>query len=440
MSDSTTPPRPAKSWYHYYHQTPLYLRILIALIFGVIVGVVFQENAIWLKVFSQIILRLLGALAPPLIFIAVIHVLMTSHIPGKKAGRLFFLLTLNTVVAILIGLTVANLIQPGKWNSAAAAVAASEAEQGDPTEIAKKATTPAELLVNNIPRSVIGPFGDQANVIGVIILAVAFGISLRRSKDLALARSIVEVVYEALVAVLHWIIDVVPLGVFAIVASVIGEEGFKPLINLGGFIITVLVALLLQSVWYLTRIKLFSWASPLYVLRGMRDALFMAFSTDSSTATMPVTYACLKDKVGVREQSASLGGLVGANFNNDGTALYEATAALFVAQLVGKDLSTYEQLIVVLTSIIASVGAAGIPEAGLVTMTVVFTAVGLPLEKIGMLLAVDWFLDRCRTTINVLGDVNVSLMLDGKTRQTAEELAGHEHTHILPHEFKDDAP
>jgi Na+/H+-dicarboxylate symporter len=147
----------------------------------------------------------------------------------------------------------------------------------------------------------------------------------------------------------------------------------------------------------------------------MRDALLMAFSTDSSTATMPVTYTCLKEKVGVREQSASLGALVGANFNNDGTALYEAMAALFVAQLSGQHLTLTQQLLVVLTSIVASVGAAGIPEAGLVTMTLVFTAVGLNVEYIALLLTVDWFLDRCRTVINVLGDVNVSCLLDGKT-------------------------
>ena len=129
---------------------------------------------------------------------------------------------------------------------------------------------------------------------------------------------------------------------------------------------------------------------------------------------MPVTYACLKDRVGLRERSASLGALVGANFNNDGTALYEAMAALFIAQLLGMDLTLYQQLLVVITSMAASIGAAGIPEAGLVTMTMVFMAVGLPVEYIAVLLSVDWFLDRCRTTINVMGDINVSALLDGE--------------------------
>jgi len=132
---------------------------------------------------------------------------------------------------------------------------------------------------------------------------------------------------------------------------------------------------------------------------------------------MPVTYASLREKVGLREESASLGALVGSNFNNDGTALYEAMAALFVAQMTATSLSLPQQALVVLTSIVASVGAAGIPEAGLVTMTLVFSAVHLPTGYIALLLPVDWFLDRCRTTINVMGDMNVSCILDGKTRE-----------------------
>ncbi|MEO8272374.1 MAG: dicarboxylate/amino acid:cation symporter, partial [Aureliella sp.] len=233
---------------------------------------------------------------------------------------------------------------------------------------------------------------------------------------------LVEVAYRTLIVVLHWIIELVPIGVACIVAAVIGTEGFGAFVNLGAFVVAVLIALGLQTLWYLVRIKYFSWASPLQVLTGMRDALLMAFSTGSSTATMPVTYACLKEKVGVREKSASLGALVGANFNNDGTALYEAMAALFVAQMIGMDLTLIQQLTVVFTSILASVGAAGIPEAGIVTMTLVFTAVGLDVNKIPILLTVDWFLDRCRTTINVLGDVNVACLLDGKTQEKSGEL------------------
>lgn len=405
MAEPQTQPRGVlQRW----NAIPLYLRIVIALAAGALTGLLLRERALVMEIPSKVILQLLGALAPPLILIAVTHVLMTTEVRGKMALRLVGLLLLNTTVAIVIGLTVANLMKPGTWSELEAPEVAAPAEGG---------LSPAELLVQNVPKSIFGPLGDRQNIIGVIIIAVAFGIALRGVKDKTVSnvQQFVEVAYEVLLIVLHWIIQLVPIGVFAIVAKVVGTEGFQPFVAMGAFILAVVLALLLQSVWYLARIQFFSWARPLDVLRGMRDALVMAFSTDSSTATMPVTYACLKENVGLREESASMGALVGANFNNDGTALYEAMAALFIAQLLGQDLSIGQQLIVVVTSIIASVGAAGIPEAGLVTMTLVFTAVGLPIEYIALLLTVDWFLDRCRTTINVLGDVNVSCLLDGTT-------------------------
>jgi DAACS family dicarboxylate/amino acid:cation (Na+ or H+) symporter len=238
-----------------------------------------------------------------------------------------------------------------------------------------------------------------------------------RERPIMTVGHLVEVFLNVLITILHWVIAVVPLAVFGIVASIVGTEGFVQFKALGIFVLSVLLALVIQAAYYLIRIRIGSWVSPVQLLRGGRDALVMAFSTASSTATMPVTYASLKEKVGLREQSASMGALVGANFNNDGTALYEAMAALFVAQMIGMDLSIQQQLMVVLTSIIASVGAAGIPEAGLVTMTMVFTAVGLPVQYIPVLLTVDWFLDRCRTAINVMGDMNVSCLLDGKQKE-----------------------
>ncbi len=395
-----------------WNNLPLYWRILIALVLGLITGLILGPKALVFELPSKVILQLLGALAPPLILIAVTHVLMTTEITGKTARRLAGLLILNTTVAIFIGLGVANVMKPGTWSKFDAAVSSGANEHPDGP------VSPVDLLVQNVPKSILGPLGDKSNIIGVIVIAVAFGIALRSVRDKALnnVQDFVEIAYGVLIKVLHWIIALVPLGVFAIVAKVIGTEGFGPFKAMGAFILAVMVALLLQTGWYLLRIKMFSWVPPLHMLRSMRDALVMAFSTDSSTATMPVTYACLKEKVGVREESASMGALVGANFNNDGTALYEAMAALFIAQLIGQDLSISQQLIIVLTSIIASVGAAGIPEAGLVTMTLVFSAVGLPTEYIALLLTVDWFLDRCRTTINVLGDVNVSCILDGRVK------------------------
>ena len=442
-------------FYEAWHSWPLYLRIVAGVITGLIVGVLLgriadeglpqpveqppaavtpaepekkkeevpEKQTVHthardilhaMEVPANLVLRVLGALAPPLILLAVIQALMHAKFPPGTLPRLAFLLVLNTIAAILIGLFVANTLQPGKW------------QFGEkPKEVLVKKEehkqSSMEQFLDNIPKSLLGPLTDNGKAISVIILAVAVGLAIRplRDKPIVKVADLVEVFFNVLLQMLHWVIEVIPLAVFCKVASLVGIKGFAPFMSLGGFIVAVLVGLSLQMIYYLVRIKFASWCSPWAVLYGMRDALVMAFSTGSSTATMPVTYACLREKVGLREQSASLGSLVGANFNNDGTALYEAMSALFIAQLIGQHLSLWHQFLVVVTSVIASVGAAGIPEAGLVTMTLVFTAVGLDPKHIPMLLAVDWFLDRCRTALNVMGDVNVSCILDGYEREEA---------------------
>lgn len=390
---------------------PLYLRILAGVALGLAAGVALGPDAAPLALPAKLVLRVLGALAPPLILLAIVQALMRAHLGGGQALRLVKLLLTNTLVAIGIGLVVANVIRPGAWSKIVAAPA---------PEKAAGAVDPLTQIFESVPKSIAGPFTDNGTVMGVIFIAVAFGVALRGLKEhkVETVEDLVHVALTSLVTILHWIIDLVPLAVFGIVASIVGVKGFHDFIALGGFVVAVLIALALQTAYYLTRVRLETWVRPLDVVRGVRDALVMAFSTGSSTATMPVTYACLTEKVGLREQSASMGALVGANFNNDGTALYEAMSALFVAQLLDMHLSLGQQFIVALTSVIASVGAAGIPEAGLVTMTMVFRAVALPTDYIAMLLTVDWFLDRARTAINVMGDVTVSCLLDGKTPES----------------------
>ncbi|MBC7784947.1 MAG: dicarboxylate/amino acid:cation symporter [Burkholderiales bacterium] len=439
---------------NFWTRTPLYLRIIGGLIVGVIIGSMLMqashagdgtltpiaERAAWIQksmkvldITASMLLRLLGLIAPPLILIAVIRAIITAEIRSRLAGRLIFLLALNTLVAIAIGLFVANVVKPGKHEGSNAA-AKSDAKEVDFVK----------LFVDQIPRDILSPFISKpmskpedsftTNSIGVILMAVAVGMAGRTLAP-AYKASVVHatnVGFEVTVQILHYVIQVVPLAVMAKVAYIISEKGFSPFLALGWFICSVLLALILQAAYYLLRVKFGSWVSPVNLIRGTRDALVMAFSTASSTATMPVTYESLKKNVGLREKSASLGGLVGSNFNNDGTALYEAMSALFIAQLIGQDMSLMQQIIVVLTSVVAAVGAAGIPEAGLVTMTLVFNAVGLPVGYIALLLPVDWFLDRCRTAINVMGDMNVSCLLDGKTRETPDEMAEEKRTGFDP--------
>jgi Na+/H+-dicarboxylate symporter len=408
MEDSGKKAGARKGIWSTWKSIPLYWRIIGGLAIGLALGLSLGPNAAPFGIPAKLVLRLLGAIAPPLVLLAIVRSLLSVHVEGKTGWRMIGLLILNTLVAIVIGLSVANIIQPGKFNRLPPPP---EKHEGP------HAQNILEQFLENVPKSLLGPLADNGKVIGVIFLAIAFGLALRAHRDRPLntLRDWIDVAFESVITILHAIIEIIPFAVCGIVASIVGESGLGAFRALGMFVVAVLIALIVQATYYLVRIRFGSWVRPLNLLRGVRDALVMAFSTGSSTATMPVTYECAKTRVGVREPAVSLGVLVGSNFNNDGTALYEAMAALFVSQMIGIELNMGQQLMVVLTSVIASVGAAGIPEAGLVTMTLVFSAVGLPVEYIGILLTVDWFLDRCRTAINVMGDLNVACLLDGKT-------------------------
>jgi len=395
-------------------ELPLFLQIIIALILAVIVGIVLgagnpslnPDLITHLALPCTLILKVLRTLATPLIFFAILHTFLTAEIPGRSGSKLTIMLITNTLVAIMIGLVVANVVRPGRSQSL---------QLDSNTEAMTKTLDPWGLLNDFIPESVIKPLVDN-NVIQLIIVALSFAIVLRAIKSEQIANNqqeylaienIVTILFNAIIKLLHWVIAVIPVAVFGIVAQTIALKGFAPFKSLGLFVLAVIIALLLQATYYLLRVKFGSWVNPIHFLKSGSDALLTAFSTASSTATMPITFEVLIEKMGLKESSASLGALVGSNFNNDGTALYEAMSALYVSQLLGQHLTITQQLIVVLTSIVAS-------EAGLVTMTLVFTSVGLPTEYIAILVTVDWFLDRCRTAINVMGDMTVSAVIDGK--------------------------
>jgi Na+/H+-dicarboxylate symporter len=397
------------------------VRILIALTLGILLGLVMHAHPAHyktfidqvLKPFSALILQLLQLLAAPLIFVAVVHALMKADVSGRTGARLFYFLLTNTLAAIVIGLIVANLIHPGSF--AHLPPGGEAAPQAAPFD-------PVHDLLGKIPSNLVAPFLNN-EIISIIILAVSLGAALRivRTRQEAEGQTTYQGIenflataFDVVMVILHWIFDLVPLAVFAVVARTVGTAGVKPLLSMGIFVISVLLALALQATFYLIRLRFGSWVRPGKFLASASDALTLAFSTASSAATLPVTYASVKDKMGVREESAGLGVMVGGTFNHDGTALYEAMAALFIGQALGQHLGLGQQIVVVLMSILASVGAAGIPEAGLVTMLAVFTAVHLPTEYIPLLLPLDWFLDRCRTMINVMGDMTVTCLLDGK--------------------------
>ncbi len=413
---------------------PLYTQIIIALILAVITGISLgagtpilpKENLQNLAMPAVLVLRALSMLATPLIFLSIVNTLLTADLPSGAAKKLGFLLTSNTLVAIGIGLFVANTVQPGNWSS----LGKPSAEKSAEIAAKSKGFDPLQLLDSVVPDSIIKPFADKTSVISLVLLGLAMGVALRMLKQRQIAENkadyqpieqIITVLFTTVIQMLHWVIMLVPLAVFGIVARTIAIQGFAPFQSLLVFVVAVILALALQGCYYLIRIQFGSWVTPKHLLTNGADPLVAAFSTASSTATMPITYETLIEKVGLRKSSASLGALVGSNFNNDGTALYEAMSALFIAQALHLNLNLSQQFLVMLTSIFASVGAAGIPEAGLVTMSLVFNSVGLPTEYIAILLTVDWFLDRVRTAINVMGDMTVSCLVDGKAPKALED-------------------
>ncbi|MEP6672258.1 MAG: dicarboxylate/amino acid:cation symporter [Chthoniobacter sp.] len=404
-----------------YGRIPLFVKILVGLMLGLIVGYCWGPGAAVLRPISLSILTLLRLLATPLVFLAILHAIIHTPISGKSGMRLFYFIFTNTIAAILIGLLVANLLQPG--------ATAHLRPEGTALVADKKAFNMGEdLLQKFIPTNLIDGFREN-EIIPVLALAVAFGIALRgvrrkvgvaaETDGVATLTALCDTFFQAVMVMLHWLFHLVPLAVFAVVAATVGTQGFGPLLKMANFVGAVLVALGLQGVFYLVRLRFGSWVRPAIFLKHSADALLTAFSTSSSAATLPVTFAAARDKIKVREQNASLGVMVGGTFNHDGTALYEAMAALFISQGLGMHLSFLQQVVVVIMSVIASAGAAGIPEAGLVTMMAVFSAVHLPVEFIPLLLPLDWFLDRCRTAMNVMGDLTVTCLLDGKTSEAA---------------------
>ncbi|WP_345735022.1 dicarboxylate/amino acid:cation symporter [Prosthecobacter algae] len=384
-------------------------RILLAIVIGSLAGIIFQEQAgEWGKP-TKLVIIAIKALALPLILFAITHVLMTAQVQGAKVGKLARLLLTNTAMAIGIGLLLANVIQPGVHSPKPAVEAGDSVASG----------SLLGMLEDSIPKSFLGPLGDQGKPLSVIVIAIVLGLALRTQRQnpaFATVEGLVKLALATLTVILKWVVELLPLAVLGIIASKVGTGSTKQFAALGWFVVTVCAGLLLQSAYYLLRVWRGSWVTPLQMLQGCRDALLTAFSTASSTCTMPITYTSLREKVGLREDSANLGAMVGTNFNNDGTALYEAVAALFVAQMVGISLGLPAQLVIVLTSMLAAMGAAGIPEGGAATLALVLSSVNLPVEYVALLLTVDWFVDRCRTMVNVMGDCAVSCILDGKTR------------------------
>ena len=411
---------------------PLYTQVLIAVICGTAVGALLGQGTYLgglrnehLGRLGMFVILLLKTLAIPLIFFAVLDAFVSTILPLRQGTRLLVICLINVSVAMTIGLVIMNVWQPGlSWSSHVDELLnlAPGATPSDSPRAGAGSGTPLEEIASYIPRTMLQPF-TSSNVIGVVILALVLGALLRRLRgpEDAPRHSVepvvraIERIYRWLVRVLWWIIRLVPLAVFGVLASIVGRVGLGVFSAVWIFLAAILVGLLFHAfVYYPFVAWLVGKKSPrVYIGKGA-DAIMTAVSCNSSLATVPVTLRCL-ERMNVSPQSARLAACVGTNLNNDGVTLYEAMAALFLAQALGYELSMGHQLLIVVASIMAGIGVAGIPEAGLIVLPLVLSAAGLPnaviAAAIPLIMTVDWILARVRSGVNVMSDMLVAILL-----------------------------
>jgi DAACS family dicarboxylate/amino acid:cation (Na+ or H+) symporter len=391
---------------------PLYVWVLVAVVLAIPVGLSWGEGATRLNLLPDLIIRAIKALAAPLVVLAILSAIVANDIRGRQGTRMMVYYLINTLVAMGFGLLLTNLVRPG--------VGAELIDLANPPKAPPRKSV-TDLLIELVPVSVGDAFA-QNNLAQLVLLTLALAIGLVKIRNEQQARGetsyraavdLLNLGFELLMRVLLWVVALVPLAVFGVIASSVGQkEGVHVFASLIWLIVVVLAGLACQVTWYLAIMAVFGRMSPLRFLTGSLDVMASTFSTSSTAATIPVTLRALTDKLGISRESSQLAACVGTNFNNDGTALYQASAVLFLAQASGFNLDAIDQLIIVLTTLVASVGAGSIPSGSFVTLPLIFAAIGLPPDKIPVLLTVDWFLDRCRTTSNVLGDMTVAVLLD----------------------------
>ena len=394
----------------------LTLYIGIAIVVAVALAVMAPELAVRFELGGEIFLRLLLMMVVPLVIASVM-----SGIIGlgdvRKLGRpggftIAYYLT-TTVMAVIVGLVMVNLIRPG-IGAIDADTLETMAAQGQQVTAGREDEDVGSILGN----LALMLFTDnlflaaaESSLLPLIFFSIIFAgmLTTMGSKVRALTEMILQV-NDAMLSFILLLMKVAPLGIFCLVTARFGQAQLEGVLldvvgQTGAYFATVLAGL---GTHVLLTLPLLYWIftrrNPFRFIYRMSEALLTAFSTASSSATLPITIECAVKSAGVSRRSADFVLPLGATINMDGTALYEAAAAIFIAQALGFDMSLADQLVVAVTATMAAIGAAGIPEAGLVTMVIVLNAVGLPVEYIGLILSVDWLLDRFRTAVNVCGD------------------------------------
>ena len=384
---------------------PFYLQILIGMAAGLAFGIFLPAWVPHVAWMGDVFIRLLKLIVIPLIFVSIVAGIVRLGEPKKLSGLGFssvvYYLGTNAT-AVFISLILVNLIRPG----------AGVKIFGTAPETA----TPAFDILNFIPENAAAALsrGDSLQIIFVAILT-GIGIMFIQPKAATLSR-LFEEGHELLLKITGGLIRLAPLGVFGLLAKMAVDLDPSAYAGIGKFVLTLLLGLVIHGAIALPLIfRLFSGRNLWAYFKAVQPALLSAFSTSSSSATLPVTLECVEKKAGVSKEISGFVLPIGATVNMDGTAMYEATACLFIAQALGMEMGLAQQLIIFFTASLAAIGAAAIPSAGLVTLALVLTAVGLPVEGIGFLLAIDRPLDMCPTVVNVWGDMVGCAVLEGKS-------------------------
>lgn len=385
-------------------------QIILAVFLGIVAGLFLDQDNSGLGEIGKGIVQLIKICATPLLFFTILSSILKTNLGWKSGSRLLIVAGINISIALVIGLTLSNIFRPG--------------ENFEKTAITQTAptTTLAPLkfdsfVKNLIPESLLTPFVKN-DVLTIILIALFFGFalkSLRREQgipDAELSPEWVEHSLRIVEKILGWAVKLIPIAVFAVVAKSFADYGLAPLRGIASYLGIALFGLFLHAVivygfWIVrfARIPIREfWSSA-------KHPVVYAIGVNSSLATLPLTLKALK-KLKVSPESSALGAGVATNFNNDGVILYEAMAVLFIAQAHGIHLDPLHQIMAAFTCLVASMGIAGVPEAGFIGLSIVLVTLGLPTEYLPLLLSVDWIIARGRSALNVLSDMTLSIAVD----------------------------
>lgn len=388
----------------------VFLAILIGAIFGTWVG---TETGLFGITFYAVV-DVIGTIFLNALTLVVIPLVSSSIITGisrignegafgRLGGKMFFFYLFTSLVAILIGLFLVNLLHPGGEHIAPIT---SELSPLKEKITSQGANTFVQVLISIVPSNIVAAF-SKGEMLGLIFFSILFGYSLSKVQGQAgsVLQSFFQGVFQTMITLTHILMKMLPLGVFCLVAKVFMSTGIQSLRSVSLFFVTVLLGLIIfMFVALPLMLKLIARVNPLRHFKAMAPALVTAFSTSSSSATLPITIDCVEKRAGVSNRICSLVVPLGTSINMSGSALYECVAAMFIAQVYGIDLSFSTQFFIVVMSLLASIGVAGVPSGSLVAIIIILKAVGLPIEGIGLFIAVDRLLDMCRTTVNVFSD------------------------------------